>query len=125
MLDAKTLQAHKPKLLRFRVTAKNGEPVTDLQPYMGMAGHLVILRRDLSVFGHVHPAGSVPMAALLLLQKSGALGSDSMAGMHPETVPAEITFPYGFPQAGEYRLFLQVKRAGQVETAVFDGHVSP
>ena len=40
-------------------------------------------------------------------------------------MPAEITFPYGFPQVGDYRLFLQVKRAGQVETAVFDTQVVP
>jgi len=62
---------------------------------------------------------------LLLLQKPDGASGDSMAGMHPEAVPAEITFPYGFPQAGDYRLFLQLKRAGQVETAVFDAHVSP
>jgi hypothetical protein len=36
---------------------------------------------------------------------------------------AEITFPYGFPQAGDYRLFVQVKREGRVETAVFDARV--
>jgi hypothetical protein len=90
-----------------------------------MAGHLVILRRDLSVFAHVHPAGSVPMAALMLLEKPRPSGSGSMAGMQHGAVTNEITFPYGFPQAGDYRLFLQVKRAGQVQTAVFDGHVAP
>jgi hypothetical protein len=37
--------------------------------------------------------------------------------------PADVTFPYGFPQSGEYRLFVQVKRAGQVETGVFDARV--
>jgi hypothetical protein len=127
VLDAKTLQSQKPTLLRFRVIGKNGAPATDLQPYMGMAGHLVILKRDLSVFAHVHPAGSIPMAALMLVQKldepSGS--AMTMAAMHPETVPAEITFPYGFPQSGDYRLFLQLKRAGQIETAVFDARVSP
>lgn len=125
VLDTRTLQAQKPTLLRFRLTDKNGAPATDLEPYMGMAGHLVILRRDLSVFAHVHPAGSIPMAALMLLQKPEGQAGDSMAGMHPKTVPAEITFPYGFPQAGDYRLFLQAKRGGQIETAVFDVRVSP
>jgi hypothetical protein len=123
--DAKTLQAQNPALLRFRVTGKDGAPAKDLEPYMGMAGHLVILRRDLSVFAHVHPAGSIPMAALLLLQKPVEPGSDSMASMHHEPVTNEITFPYGFPQSGEYRLFLQVKRAGRVETGVFDTQISP
>jgi hypothetical protein len=43
---------------------------------------------------------------------------------HAESVPAEISFPYGFPQPDDYRLFLQVKRAGQVQTAVFDANVA-
>jgi hypothetical protein len=125
VLDAHTLQAQKPALLRFRVTDENGAPVNDLEPYMGMAGHLVILRRDLGVFAHVHPAGSIPMAALMLLQKPPVSGGDSMPGMQHEAMNNEITFPYGFPQAGDYRLFLQVKRAGQVQTAVFDAHIAP
>ncbi len=31
----------------------------------------------------------------------------------------EIAFPYGFPQAGDYRIFVQVKRAGKIETGEF------
>jgi hypothetical protein len=125
VLGAQPPLAQKSTLLRFRVTDKNGAPATDLEPYMGMAGHLVILRSDLSVFAHVHPAGSIPMAALMLLQKETAASMSSMPGMRQESVPAEITFPYGFPQAGDYRLFVQVKRAGHIETAVFDTRVAP
>jgi hypothetical protein len=122
---SQALEVLKPTLLRFRVIDKNGGPATDLEPYMGMAGHLVILRRDLSVFAHLHPAGSVPMAALMLLQEP-VENMAAMPGMqHALSAPAEITFPYGFPQGGDYRLFLQVKRAGQVETAVFDTRVTP
>jgi hypothetical protein len=125
VLGSQPLQAQKPTLLRFRVVDKNGGPATDLEPYMGMAGHLVILRRDLSVFAHVHPAGSVPMAALMLLNKEPAENMAAMPGMQHGPEPAEITFPYGFPQAGDYRLFLQVKRGGHVETAVFDANIQP
>ncbi len=32
----------------------------------------------------------------------------------------EISFPYGFPKPGLYRIFVQIKRAGRIETAVFD-----
>lgn len=35
-------------------------------------------------------------------------------------VSPEISFPYGFPKAGEYRMFIQIKRAGKVETGIFD-----
>jgi len=125
LLNGQTLQAQKPVILRFRVSDKNGQPASDLEPYMGMAGHLVIVRRDLSVFAHVHPAGSVPMAAVALLENQKSAHGDSMPGMHHATVPSEITFPYGFPQPGDYRLFLQVKPGGQVKAAVFDLNVMP
>jgi len=40
-----------------------------------------------------------------------------------EPIGPEVSFPYGFPAAGTYRLFAQVKRKGKVETGVFDAHV--
>jgi len=106
--------------------------VGDLQPYMGMAGHLIIVKRDLSVFAHIHPAGSASMAALDLANGSpkGTCGITDQCVMPtamvmpmPAPVFAEVSFPYGFPKAGEYRIFVQVKRAGRVETGVFDAHV--
>jgi hypothetical protein len=113
---------------KFSVQDKDGKPAQDLEPYMGMAGHAEFVRADLSVFAHVHPAGSVPMASLEMAQ-AGLLGDTSaMKGsmvMAPATgtMPAEVSFPYGFPKPGDYRIFVQVKRAGQVETGVFDAHV--
>jgi hypothetical protein len=111
---------------RFRVEDSNGKPVNDLEPYMGMAGHAVFVRSDRSVFAHVHPAGSVPMAALALVQKDvKPTDMDMNHGMaHPATTPAEVSFPYGFPQPGDYRIFVQVKRSGQIETGVFDTRIA-
>jgi hypothetical protein len=127
-LGGQSLRTRQSVLLRFRIFGKDGKPASDLEPYMGMAGHLVIVKRDLTVFAHVHPSGSMPMAALMLLEKQ-KIGSTpkmpAMPGM-PETVmPPEVTFPYGFPDAGDYRLFVQIKRSGQVQTATFDAHVEP
>lgn len=34
-----------------------------------------------------------------------------------------ISFPYAFPRAGQYRIFLQIKRNGQVLTGIFDARV--
>ena len=147
------LKAGQVAWLRFRVEDAVQHPVHDLEPYMGMAGHAEFVRSDLSVFAHIHPAGSVPMASLMIVQKDFASAADrtstaknstdqnSMAGMSmtsmgpasmnqsspsaglKQSLPAEVSFPYGFPQPGDYRLFVQVKRHGRVETGVFDAHV--
>jgi hypothetical protein len=93
-----------------------------LEPYMGMAGHAMIVARDFSVFAHVHPTGSVPMAALALVQPAAAVDHARHHGM---TFPPRVRFPYVFPRAGAYRVFVQVKRGGRIETAAFDVDVAP
>jgi len=135
------LHANAPMPFKFRVYDKDGQPATDLDLYMGMPAHAEIVRSDMSVFAHIHPAGSVSMAALDLAQQGlpGAGGPNDMGGMSmpmaapaskadegaecPPILPADISFPYGFPQPGVYRIFVQIKRGGLVQTAVFDAHV--
>jgi hypothetical protein len=114
--DEKPFKAGQPYWFRFRVEDKDGKPATGMEPYMGMAGHAVFLSADGSTFAHVHPAGSVSMAAVGLAEGST---KSTMAGMDHDTGAAEVSFPYGFPQPGEYRIFVQVKRTGKVETAEF------
>ena len=122
--DATPLKAKEAMHFRFRIEDKNGNPATDLENYMGMAGHAVFLSNDGKVFAHVHPAGSVSMAAAALAQGENPAASDSMAGMHHEHLSAEVSFPYGFPQPGDYHIFVQIKRGGKVETGVFAAHVN-
>jgi hypothetical protein len=125
------LKASVPLEFTFAVQDKNGRPVQDIEPYMGMAGHAEFVRFDLSVFAHVHPAGSVSMAALELGQAGLPRAADTAQGpmsvpmSMPESgpIPPEVHFPFGFPQPGDYRIFVQIKRAGRVETGVFDAHV--
>lgn len=122
--DPGPLTARAPTLFRFRVETAPGQPATDLQLYMGMLGHAAFVKRDGSVFAHVHPSGSVPMATLGLV--SGTAGHpDHQAGHKAPSgaLPAEVGFPYGFPSPGDYRIFVQLKRGGLIETGVFDAHV--
>jgi len=39
--------------------------------------------------------------------------------MEHDSPSAEVSFPYGFPKGGDYRIFVQIKRAGKVETGEF------
>ncbi|MFC7106629.1 hypothetical protein ACFQQB_43200 [Nonomuraea rubra] len=79
--------------------AKDGKPVTDLQPYLGAYGHLVALRaRDLAYL-HVHPDGEP---------------GDGKTPAGPE-----IVFYAEVPSTGDYRLFLDFQHDGKVRTADF------
>jgi hypothetical protein len=121
--DSTPIRARQPLWFRFRVEDQQGKPATDLEPYMGMAGHAEFISFDRSVFAHVHPEGSVAMAAVALANPSSGK-PDAMAAMVQMSpnmkMPSEVSFPYGFPKPGDYRMFVQIKRAGHVETGIFD-----
>jgi hypothetical protein len=91
-LTGDTPRAGRPAALRFAVS-REGEPVADLEDYLGARGHLVALREGDLAFLHVHP-------------DAGA-------------APGVIAYTAHFPTAGRYRLFLQFKHGGRVRTAEF------
>jgi hypothetical protein len=72
---------------------KAGEPVTDLEPYLGAYGHLVALRDGDVGYLHVHPEDGPPGPA--------------------------VAFGTSFPSPGRYRLFLDFRHDGVVHTATF------
>jgi hypothetical protein len=105
-------------LFTFRLEDSDGAPASDLELYMGMPAHAVFVRKDRQVFAHVHPSGSAPMAAMSIAN-GHTMTHD--AGMQAATsVPSTVTFPYGVPSPGEYRVFVQFKRHGRIQTAAFD-----
>jgi hypothetical protein len=75
--------------------ARDGAPVTDLQPYLGAAGHLVALREGDLAYLHVHPS------------EDG------------------LEFGAEVPSPGRYHLYLDFKHAGAVHTAQFVMEASP
>ncbi|MBS9374512.1 hypothetical protein [Rhodococcus sp. B50] len=79
--------------------SKDGQPVTDLQPYLGAYGHLVALRGGDLAYLHVHPDGTP---------------GDGATRPGPEVV-----FHTAVPSAGTYHLYLDFQHDGVVRTAAF------
>jgi hypothetical protein len=76
-------------------------PVTDLEPYLGAPGHLVVLRQSDQAYLRVAP-----------------LAPDAESAAAHRT-SAGIAFTVEVPGAGEHRLFLEFKHRGVVHTAEF------
>jgi hypothetical protein len=121
-----------PTEFQFELLDPAGKPPQDMALYMGMLGHAAFVKADGSTFAHIHPTGTVSMAAFMMAnpqaQNSDA-GTHEMPGM-PEmnkgqSVPNVAKFPYGFPTAGTYRIFVQMKHGATIETGVFDAETSP
>ena len=122
--------------LRFTVVRSDGKPLA-LEPYIGMAGHAVVIRDDGSVFVHLHPAGTISMASQMAFTMrqpgdtiAGRLGQRISASeaLHPVTAVSEngvIGFPYAFPKAGRYHMWVQVKHQGRILTGAFAFEVKP
>jgi hypothetical protein len=118
--------------LRFVMMEKDGS-LARLEPYMSMLGHAAIRRDDGAVFTHLHPAGSVSMAAQQVFQLRS--GDKPPKRITPEMMeqlcqppsgdlPQQpLSFPYEFPKPGRYRIWVQVKARGSVQTGVFDTEV--
>jgi hypothetical protein len=140
------LRTQQDARLQFEVLDQAGKPAA-LEPYMGMMSHAAVLRADGRVFAHLHPSGNFSMAAQMFfdakLTRETGLASSSMSGMPGisgmdasmpmmdmggATMPnapanggsSTISLPYQFPTPGDYRVWVQIKTAGQIMTAIFD-----
>jgi hypothetical protein len=112
-----TFKASEPVELRADVVDQKDSALT-LEPYMGMAAHAVVASPDGSVFVHLHPMGTVSMAA----QMKVAIGGQPM-GMQTSAVDGRLSFPYSFPKPGRYRVWIEIRHGGRVLTAVHDVEV--
>ena len=94
-LDARNLKAGREAVLRFTLSdAASGASVTDLEPFLGAPGHMLIVTADLTDADHVHP--------------------DEFTASGPL-----ITFQPLLPTGGFYKLWLQFQRRDVVVTVPF------
>lgn len=94
-LVAEDVTAGRNGHLVFAVTeASGGQPVTDLEPYLGAPAHLFIASADLTETLHAHPE------------------TTSDGG-------SRLTFDITLPKPGGYRMWLQIQRRGSVITLPF------
>jgi hypothetical protein len=94
-LEADPIRAGRESVMRFSVTdAETGRPVTDLEPYLGAPGHMLIVNGDLTRAVHAHPTVAV-------------------------TIGPDIAFDVLLPAPGYYKAWLQVQRSGKVITVPF------
>lgn len=89
--------------LVFRLT-RNGQPLTDLQPYLGAMGHCVILSQDTQTYLHCHP------------EQFRTPAPDDRGG-------PEVVFHARFPRPGTYKLWAQFNHEGRILVAPFTLHV--
>ncbi len=89
------LEAGKELTLQFRLTEGNfKDPITDLEPYLGSIGHVVVLSEDGERYLHVHAVDN---------QGSGPVAF----------------FETTFPQPGVYKIWAQFQRNGNIVTVPF------
>jgi hypothetical protein len=60
----------------------------------------------------------------LLMKEMGMVDSKGNSTHEGMDHGSSISFPYSFPREGQYRIFLQIKRNGQVLTGIFDARVT-
>jgi hypothetical protein len=99
-----TLKANQEIALTFDLKqAANNQPITDLQPYLGEKGHLVILKQSSS------------------LQESDYIHAHAIENNSKD----KIEFITRFPQPGKHKLWGQFNRNGKLVVADFWVNVSP
>lgn len=122
--NSSDFRANQETTLQFKVTDENGA-IAQLEPYLGMYAHAVIWKTDGTVFTHLHPLGTISMTSQLLFARREK--GERLANQPLDVVcgapPKEVAFPYAFPEPGDYRVWVQVKMKGQIQTAVFAARV--
>ncbi|SFX80719.1 hypothetical protein SAMN04487866_1287 [Thermoactinomyces sp. DSM 45891] len=96
----KQVKVNEEVMLNFQFKdAKSKKPITDLEPYLGAVGHVVIISEDTEKYLHVHP-------------------------MDEATKGPDAKFHTTFPEKGIYKIWGQFQQNGKVFTVPFVVKVS-
>ncbi len=98
-----TINAGEDTSFTLQVT-RDGQPVTDLEPYLGAPAHVVIISSDTRDFAHTH--GEVN-------------GMESMDSPPPSAFGPDISVHHTFPRAGLYKIWFQFGYQGSVITVPY------
>jgi hypothetical protein len=101
------LNAGVPIKLVINVT-KNGQPVTNMEEYLGAQAHGILLKDETLDFAHLHAMGGETM--------THTMGGKTMTMQGPGSQGPDVDFDYTFPSAGIYKLFTQFQHEGKVIT---------
>jgi len=93
VVDGYTVRLDQHDGVTFRIEL-DGRPVTDLEPYLGAAGHLVAIAQQDLAYLHVHPKA-------------------------PATAGPDVAFAVEGAGSGTHRLYFQFQHRGTVRTAEF------
>ncbi len=100
--------AGKEAVLKYHITdAQTGQPVTNIQPYLGAWGHTLILSEDATDYLHSHPVEMIP----------------EDVDRSKLTSKADIDFDTFFPRPGHYKIWSQFQRNNKITTVSFNVHV--
>ncbi len=111
------LLAGQDTMLHFQVRDANGQPIKDLQPYLGALGHCVILSQDTSKYLHSHPMEG---GAEHDMSKMGDMDMSKMnEAPAPKSGGPDVMFHTNFPVAGLYKTWGQFMHKGKIITAPF------
>jgi Cu+-exporting ATPase len=114
LMPPATLRAGQPAIFTARIT-RDGAPVTDLQPYLGEAGHAVVLDERAGSFAHLHAAAGTTLPT----EGMGAMAAP------PASFGPDLAFSHTFAAPGLYKVWLQFQAAGQVQTVAWVVEVNP
>lgn len=119
MFPDKPLRTGQDLMLNFAIAdAQTGQPVTDLEKYLGALAHFVIINEDTTEFLHAHPMEPDEMLKGVMDHGASSKKQQSADKNAQVRTPA-ISAHTSFPRAGLYKVWAQFQRGGRVITVPF------